>query len=84
STVDAIILPVSGMNDEGEIESIFSGEKVVIPEDWLGDTPKDTIVYSGISNEKLKNLVTENECQLVELLQRDDVAIYNSVPTAEG
>ncbi len=83
-TLDAIVLPVSGMNEEGEIESIFSGEKIVLPEDWLGDTPKGTMVYSGISNEKLKSLVDDNDCELVELLQRDDVAIYNSVPTAEG
>ncbi|ADU30703.1 dipicolinic acid synthetase subunit A [Evansella cellulosilytica] len=84
STVDAIILPVSGMNDNGEIESIFSGEKTVLTEDWLKETKDNTVVYTGISNERLKIMVNESGRKLVELMERDDVAIYNSVPTAEG
>ncbi|SDY70153.1 dipicolinate synthase subunit A [Evansella caseinilytica] len=83
-TVDAIVLPVSGMSQEGEIESIFSGEKTFFPENWLKKTPDHTVIYSGISNNVLKKLASNNECQLIELLERDDVAIYNSIPTAEG
>jgi dipicolinate synthase subunit A len=32
----------------------------------------------------LKNLCEKHHLELVELFERDDVAIYNSIPTAEG
>ncbi|MFA9558031.1 dipicolinic acid synthetase subunit A [Evansella sp. AB-rgal1] len=83
-TLDAIILPVSGMNEDGEIESIFSGEKILFPENWLEKTPKHMKIFTGISNDVLKSMATNANRDLVELMNRDDVAIYNSVPTAEG
>ncbi|MDG5789002.1 dipicolinic acid synthetase subunit A [Evansella sp. AB-P1] len=84
STVDAIILPISGMNQDGEVESIFSGEKTIFPENWLESTKKNTKLYTGISNERLKSMASDAKLELLELMERDDVAIYNSVPTAEG
>ncbi|MBU9714501.1 dipicolinic acid synthetase subunit A [Evansella tamaricis] len=83
-TIDGIILPVSGMSEEGEIESIFSGEKITLPEEWLKEIPAGTVIYTGISTAFLKKLAMDHDCKLVELVERDDVAIYNSIPTAEG
>lgn len=84
STVDAVILPVSGMSDDREIESIFSREKTILPEGWLEKTQKHAVIYTGISNEKMKEMVKNANRKLIELVERDDVAIYNSIPTAEG
>ncbi|UCZ51674.1 dipicolinic acid synthetase subunit A [Bacillus shivajii] len=83
-TVDAVILPVSGANQEGEVESIFSGEKLTIDEKWLKETPNETVIYSGISTQYLKKLTQQTNKTLIEVFDRDDVAIYNSIPTAEG
>lgn len=83
-TVDAIVLPVSGMNEDREIESIFSRDKTILPEDWLEKTKKHSIIYTGISNDRLKEMAKQSNKKLVELVERDDVAIYNSIPTAEG
>lgn len=84
SDVDAIILPVPGTNTEGEVETIFSNEKIVVTEDILNQTPTHCTIFSGISNEYLTNCCKNTEKKLVKLFERDDVAIYNSVPTVEG
>jgi dipicolinate synthase subunit A len=41
-------------------------------------------VYTGMAKPYLKNLLAMHQIALVELLDRDDVAIYNSIPTVEG
>lgn len=83
-SIDAIILPVSGINQDGEVESIFSKNKVTMEDKWLAKTPDHCDIYTGISNERLKGLATKYGRKLVEIFERDDVAIFNSIPTAEG
>src|SRR5690606_20822619 len=46
--------------------------------------PKHAKVYAGMAKPYLRNLCQLHQVELVELLERDDVAIYNSIPTAEG
>lgn len=84
SNIDAIILPVAGTNLEGQVETIFSNEKVVLTEDILSKTPDHCTIYSGITNSYLNGIVNQSKRQLVQLFARDDVAIYNSIPTVEG
>lgn len=82
--LDALILPVSGTNSEGEVETIFSSETVILTKEILSKTPEHCIVFSGISNDYLNQIVSESNRKLVQLFERDDVAIYNSIPTVEG
>ncbi|MFS0823559.1 dipicolinic acid synthetase subunit A [Bacillus sp. 1P02SD] len=82
--IDAIILPVSGTNSEGEVETIFSNETVVLTEEILSQTPEHCVVFSGISNTFLDGITNATNRELVRLFERDDVAIYNSIPTVEG
>ncbi|MGN1400395.1 MAG: dipicolinic acid synthetase subunit A [Bacillus sp. (in: firmicutes)] len=84
SEMDNIILPVSGTNSEGKIETIFSGETVHLTQEILGETPPHCTIYSGISNQYLDGLTKKTNRKLVKLFERDDVAIYNSIPTVEG
>ncbi|KMK96468.1 dipicolinic acid synthetase subunit A [Rossellomorea marisflavi] len=84
SMMDAIILPVPGTNLQGEIETIFSNEKVVLTEEILSRTPDHCTIYSGITNDYLNGIVDASKRDLIQLFERDDVAIYNSIPTVEG
>ncbi|QCJ42081.1 dipicolinic acid synthetase subunit A [Bacillus sp. S3] len=84
STIDALILPVAGTNPEGQVETIFSNEKVILTEDILSKTPEHCTIYSGISNSYLNGMIKQSKRTLVQLFSRDDVAIYNSIPTVEG
>lgn len=82
--LDAIILPVAGTNLEGKIETIFSNKQVVLTEEFLNNTPEHCTVYSGISNDYLTDLTAKTNRKLIKLFERNDVAIYNSIPTVEG
>ncbi|RFU61578.1 dipicolinic acid synthetase subunit A [Peribacillus glennii] len=84
SEIDSIILPVPGTNSTGRVETIFSNEEVIITEQILSKTPPHCTVYSGISNEYLNGIIKKANRRLVQLFERDDVAIYNSIPTVEG
>lgn len=84
ATIDAIILPVAGTGLDGQVDTIFSNEKVFLTEDILLNTPAHCTVYSGISNSYLDEITRNADRRLVQLFQRDDVAIYNSIPTVEG
>lgn len=84
SNKDAIILPVPGTSVDGQIETIFSNEKVFLRKEMLNETPSHCTVYSGISNPYLDGITKQANRRLVKLFDRDDVAIYNSIPTVEG
>jgi dipicolinate synthase subunit A len=82
--IDAIILPIPGTNPEGLVDTVFSNEEVKLTEDLLIRTPSHCAIYSGITNSYLDNIVQSTNRNLIQLFERDDVAIYNSIPTVEG
>ncbi|MED1202022.1 dipicolinic acid synthetase subunit A [Heyndrickxia acidicola] len=82
--IDAIILPITGTNSEGQVELIFSNEEVILSEEILLKTPPYCTIFTGISNSYLDQLAKRTNRRLVKLFERDDVAIYNSIPTVEG
>ena len=84
SLIDAIVLPVSGTTPDGHVDTIFSNEKVKLLEEMVMKTPKHCTIFSGITNPYLNNLINKTKRHHVLLFSRDDVAIYNSIPTVEG
>jgi dipicolinate synthase subunit A len=82
--MDAVILPIVGTDDEGNVESIFTSEKLTLTDEHIIRLPKSAKIYTGMAKTYLKNLCQKHDKELVELLDLDDVAIYNSIPTAEG
>jgi len=84
SILDALILPVRGTDENGQVDTIFSSEKVFLTKEMLEKLPQHAIIFSGISNSYLDTITQEADRRLVKLFERDDVAIYNSIPTVEG
>ncbi|HZG72599.1 MAG TPA: dipicolinic acid synthetase subunit A [Chondromyces sp.] len=82
--MDALILPVAGTNHEGVLETIFSNEKIVLTREIIERTPPHCTIFTGISNGYLNDLAKKEGRKVVKLFERDDVAIYNSIPTVEG
>ncbi|MCU9612054.1 dipicolinic acid synthetase subunit A [Caldibacillus lycopersici] len=82
--IDGIILPVAGTNLTGEVDTIFSNEKIQLTEELLKQTPPHCTIYSGITNDYLTSITKKADRKLVLLFERNDVAIYNSIPTVEG
>lgn len=84
NTLDCVILPITGTDSEGNIETVFSDQKIKLTPEWFRQLQKSTKIFTGITNDYLNNVTKEVEIELVPLFNRDDVAIYNSIPTAEG
>ncbi|MBY0099255.1 dipicolinic acid synthetase subunit A [Mesobacillus maritimus] len=84
SVQDALILPVRGTDAKGQVDTIFSSEKVFLTKEMLEKLPQHAIIFSGISNSYLDEITKEADRRLIKLFERDDVAIYNSIPTVEG
>lgn len=82
--VDALLLPAVGTDDHGQIHAVFSDREIVLTEQHMAKLPSHCTVYTGMAKPYLKQLCQQFALQLVELFDRDDVAIYNSIPTAEG
>jgi dipicolinate synthase subunit A len=81
---DALILPAVGTDDDGSITAVFSDRELKLTDEHISRMPKHSKVYTGMAKPYLRQLCEQNGIGLVELFDRDDVAIYNSIPTAEG
>lgn len=81
---DAVVLPAVGTDDNGKIQAIFSSDELVLTEEHVAALPKQCVIFTGMSKPYLSNLCAKYQISLIELFARDDVAIYNSIPTAEG
>jgi dipicolinate synthase subunit A len=84
SHYDAILLPVRGTDGSGNVETAYSDEPLVLSENFLNKTKADCIIYSGTANQYLTSLAKSTERKLIQIFDRDDIAIMNSIPTAEG
>ncbi|OPA77647.1 dipicolinic acid synthetase subunit A [Paenibacillus selenitireducens] len=83
-SADALILPAVATDDNGTINAIFGSEELKLTDKHVSLLPKRSSIYTGMAKPYLRKLSEKHQVQLVELFDRDDVAIYNSIPTAEG
>jgi dipicolinate synthase subunit A len=84
SSADALLLPAVGTEDDGSIPAVFTGRDLKLTEQHVAALPVTSKIYTGIAKPYLRDLCQKQNRTLVELFERDDVAIYNSIPTAEG
>ncbi|CDQ40066.1 MULTISPECIES: dipicolinic acid synthetase subunit A [Virgibacillus] len=84
SKLDAVVLPITGIDQAGRVEAVFSEKPIYLTSDWFQQLQESTLVFTGITNSYLTEAAEKASIQLIPLLDRDDVAIYNSIPTAEG
>ncbi|MFC5532509.1 dipicolinate synthase subunit DpsA [Cohnella yongneupensis] len=81
---DALVLPAVGTDDDGTISTIFTDLELKLTDAHLSVAPKTCKIITGMAKPYLRKLCEKHLLALVELFERDDVAIYNSIPTAEG
>jgi dipicolinate synthase subunit A len=84
SEADAIVLPVAGMDDDGRVDTKFSDSPIYLTSEHFASIRPGTLVFSGIARPRLSALSAEHRLQLIKLMELDEVAILNSIPTAEG
>lgn len=81
---DALVLPPVGTEDDGLISAIFTDRELKLTDDELAALPDTCKIYCGMAKPYLRRMAEKHNLGLIELFERDDVAIYNSIPTAEG
>lgn len=82
--VDALVLPVAGIDNNGTVSSHFSPDTLTLTPSHFAAMSAGTFVFTGISQAYLAAQCTEHSLRLVRLMELDEVAILNSIPTAEG
>jgi len=80
----ALILPVPGVNENMRLYSVYLEAAPEITGEMLSLLPPGAPVMGGMARKPLRKLVEEKGLRLVELMQIDEVAILNSIPSAEG
>jgi dipicolinate synthase subunit A len=83
-TVDAVVLPVSGVMPDGRVEAVYGRVPLTLTAEHVGSLRAGTPVYTGVATNALVALCASAHVCYVPLLDRDDIAIHNSIPTAEG
>ncbi|MFD2333256.1 dipicolinate synthase subunit DpsA [Cohnella sp. GCM10020058] len=83
-SADALLLPVAGTEEDGAVSAIFTDQELKFTDDYAAALPKTCKIYTGLARSYLRKLGEKHRLTVVELFERDDVAIYNSIPTAEG
>lgn len=81
---DAVVLPIAGMDDDGRVDTKFADSSIQLTPEHFSSVPRGAFVFSGIASERLQTYCSENSLQLIRLMELDEVAILNSIPTAEG
>lgn len=81
---DALVLPIAGMENDGTVDTKFSSTPIVLTQAHFQAMQSGTFVFTGIARSSLTQWCTESSLQLVKLMELDEVAISNSIPTAEG
>ncbi|QQE80856.1 dipicolinate synthase subunit DpsA [Alicyclobacillus sp. SO9] len=81
---DALVLPVAGTDDKGSVSSQFCSEPIVLREAHFAAMRPGSFVFSGIARPYLEEQCQSHGLNLIKLMELDEVAILNSIPTAEG
>lgn len=84
STLDVILLPVAGTDSHGKIHSSYTDETMTLTSELLKSTPSHCSIYTGTANNTLRQIADAVNRNLVIFFDRDDIAIANSIPTAEA
>ena len=77
-----IIAPVPFSANNENINAPFSHEKILIED--LVKSNKEKIFISGSLKDDIKNRLDEKYLDVVDIMKRDDLAILNTIATAEG
>lgn len=82
--VSAVVLPVPGVNDRGYLYSPLAEQPLAFNEELAACFPPGIPVFAGVAGRYLAEIAAASGLRLVELMKMDEVAILNSIPTAEG
>lgn len=83
--VQVVLAPMSNTDEAGRIRSVLQpGVELYLDEAGLSRLPPGTPLLIGYARPVIRDLARKLRLRLVELAEQDNIAILNSIPTAEG
>ncbi|SHH06157.1 dipicolinate synthase subunit A [Thermosyntropha lipolytica DSM 11003] len=79
-----VILPLPGTDNEGVVRAVYAEEKLVLTEKAIQRLASHALVIIGSARPYLKEWAKKYNFTLLEVIEMDELAILNSIPTAEG
>lgn len=80
----AIILPMAGTDFEGRIITPLSKKKLELTEQIFQSIPQQVPIFLGVAKPFLREWARFYQKKLIEIAELDEIAIPNSIPTAEA
>lgn len=81
---EVVILPLPGTNDEGVIRAVYTESSIKLTEKAISSIADNALVIIGSARQYLKEWSEKYGFTLLEIIEMDELAILNSIPTAEG
>jgi dipicolinate synthase subunit A len=84
SEIQALVLPLPGIDEKGFLYSPLAERPLTLTGGWLARIPPNIPVFVGLAKPTLVQIASQKNLRLIELMKLNEVAILNSIPTAEG
>lgn len=81
---DVVVLPMPGTDDKGAIYATYSPKPLVLTTEVLEHIPSGALVIIGRARPFLREWAARYGFKLVEIAEEEEMAVLNSIPTAEG
>ncbi|PKM41738.1 MAG: dipicolinic acid synthetase subunit A [Firmicutes bacterium HGW-Firmicutes-8] len=79
-----VILPMAGIDEKGFIGCVYGVQPLLLDNEKMLSLRDDCVIITGVARPLLKELVAQRRLKLVELNKIDELAVLNSIPSAEG
>ncbi|HBK67936.1 MAG TPA: dipicolinate synthase subunit DpsA [Firmicutes bacterium] len=79
-----IILPISGVDGKGMVKTMDPAVRIKIDQQFLELLEEKALIVTGSIPLYLKQQATQLGVRVFEYAERDEIAIPNAIPTAEG
>lgn len=81
---EVVILPLPGTSSGGLIRAVYTEDSLVLSEKAIQTMAPNALVIIGSARPFLKEWAQAYGFNLIEIIEMDEIAILNSIPTAEG
>lgn len=84
SIYDVVIFPINGVMDRNLINCRFNNNPIKLSDDFLVNSKKDVLIFSGIPTNSLNNMLEIADRDCVYMMKDQNVIKENAIPTVEG
>lgn len=81
---DVLLFPMFGTDERGVVKAKYSDAPIVLTKKVLESIPARVPLVIGFARPALKSVAENLGIQLIETAKLDELAILNSIPSAEG